>query len=85
MDNRAKEFLFEALDYMKYGKYAQAEIAVRHAITEVWELEQMAGQAVTVLPDQPTIRVLPGRQTRGLVVAELSKVQRPLSHHEKRL
>jgi len=56
MGNRAKEFLLEALGLMKYGKYAQAQTVVYHALQEVYELEQLAAQAEsepTMAPPKP--------------------------------
>jgi len=61
MQNRAKEFLLEALGLMKYGKYAQAETVVYHALREVYELEQMAGVVAEEQAARPVVFMSPRR------------------------
>lgn len=84
-NNRAREFVTKALWYLCNGGHWQTvSELLSMALGEIAELEQVAA-SIRDIPDSPTIRVLPGRQTGGLVLADLSEVQRPLSHHEKRL
>lgn len=59
--NRAKEFIIEALGLMKYGKYAQAETVVFHALREVAELEQLA-RVVSEEHARPVVAVFPPRR-----------------------
>lgn len=80
--NRAREFVQKALWYIhNHGNWQTVSTLLELALGEIAELEQ----TTAALPNPPTIKVLPGGQSGGLVVAELSERHKTTSYSGKRL